>query len=87
MDKQKAPNGAREKMVAVNEGDLLEELVSAATVEEVKVIEAKATAAREVIASVGEQLQPFAPAASALAQAVLGAGPLQREAPGGSAEE
>src|SRR5713226_6199877 len=74
MDKLKPPNsGAREKVVTVQEGgDLLEELVSAATVEEVKVIEAKARAAREVIASIGEQLQPFAPAASA---------------PGGSTEE
>jgi len=70
MDKQKVPNGARDKVVAVQEGgDLLEELVSAATVEEIKVIEARASAAREVIASIGEQLQPFAPAASALAQA------------------
>jgi len=71
MDKLKPPNsGAREKVVTVQEGgDLLEELVSAATVEEVKVIEAKARAAREVIASIGEQLQPFAPAATALSQA------------------
>jgi hypothetical protein len=69
MDKQRIPNGARDRMVTVKDGDLLEELVSAATVEEVKVIEAKARAAREVIASIGEQLQPFAPAASALAQA------------------
>jgi len=70
MDKQRAPNGAPGKVVTVAEGgDPLEDLVSAATIEEVKIIEARASAAREVIASIGEQLQPFAPAVSALAQA------------------
>lgn len=71
MDKQQKPNGgARERMLTLNDGEqLFDELASAAAIEEVKVIDAKAKAAREIIASIGDQLRPFAPTATALAQA------------------